>query len=264
MEEKTTTESSAVENTGESTQNQIQGVPVDEQGVAIPDTESSQPVKAEEEAVSQAEGTESTNQDSGEIDNSNQQQDDLAKWAANKGISVSTESERKLAEMARESEKAFHQKAQEASSNKMQETVSNADLIQSDDPVASELATIRSQLAITNFYAANPDARQYDEKMGEVLAEDPALLEYVRQTGNIDAVYKIARASDIESKVDELKNDGGREALTTLAAKQNATAIKGSATNTAPTTSNIDLDNMSRDEYIRLRDSGELNKILSR
>lgn len=260
MEEKTTTESSAVESSGE---HQIQGVPVDSAGNAIPDN--SQPVQAEVEAVSQAEGTESTQNDSGEIDNqtSNAGEDDLAKWAANKGIDVTTESERKLAEMARESEKAFHQKAQEAKANKVQETVSNPDLISQDDPIASELATIRSQLAITNFYAANPDARTYDEQMGEVLAEDPALLEYVRQTGNIDAVYKIARASDIESKVDTLKNDGGREALTNLAAKQSAAAIKGSATNTAPNTTKVNLDTLSREDYIRLRDSGELNKLMS-
>lgn len=261
MEEKTTTESSAVESSGEY---QIQGVPVDSAGNAIPDT--SQPVQAEVEAVSQAEGTESTEIDSGEIDNqtSNAGEDDLAKWAANKGIDVTTESERKLAEMARESEKAFHQKAQEASAaTKMQDTVSNTDLIDETDPIVSELATLRSQMAITNFYAANPDAREYDEKMGELLSEDPRLLEYVRQSGNIDAVYKIARASDIESRVDTLKNDGGREALTNLAAKQSAAAIKGSATNTAPNTAKVNLDTLSRDEYVKLRDSGELNKLMS-
>lgn len=237
MEEQTTTESVAQEATGVETRN---GVQVDDQGQPA-NIDTTQPEAAAEEAVSHTDESDSVN-DSGEVDNtiSNEQSaqpevdKDLAKWAKAKGLELSSESEIKLAQMARESEKAMHSAKGEAKSVFQEEAMKvNPEL----DATAERLASLEAKVAITDFYSANPDARQYDEQMGQALAEDPALLDYVRTTGNIDAVYALVKSKDSSKDAESFKKEGGREALTQLANKQQAVAVKGSAVSSAPSSS---------------------------
>lgn len=236
MEDQTTTESVAQEATGAG---QVNGIPVDEQGNAIPHDDA-QPEAATEEAGSHTDESDSVN-DSGEVDNtisnedSSQPEDaELTKWAKAKGLDLNSESEIKLAKMARESEKAMHSAKSEAKSAFQEEAMKVND---SADPVAERLASLEAKVAITDFYTANPEARDYDEKMGEALANDPALLNYVRETGNINAVYGIVKSADSAKDAESFKKEGGREALTQLANKQQAAAVKGSAVNSAPSSS---------------------------
>lgn len=266
MDEQTTTESVAQEVAGE-----VNGVAVDDQGMAIPNA--SQPETATEEAESHTEESDSSN-DSGEVDNKTSNEEtsqpevdpDLTKWAQAKGLELNSESEIKMAKMARESEKAMHTAKSEAKSvfQEEAEKPTEGEL----DPVAARLASLEAKVAINDFYAANPEARQYDEQMGEALANDPELLNYVRSTGNIKAVYSIVKAGDAQKDAESFKKEGGREALTQLANKQQAAAVKGSAVNTAPSTSeeitpqNVDalIEKNGQQWYVANRE--KINKVL--
>ncbi len=235
MEEQTITEPVAQENSGVSVQD---GVAIDAQGMAIAADET-QPEQAAGDAGSHTEESDSAN-DSGEVDNINESTSQpevdpsLTKWAQAKGLDLNSESEIKLAEMARNSEKAMHSAKGEAKSA-LQEEAMKVDGMA--DPVAERLASLEAKVAITDFYTANPDARDYDEKMGEALANDPAMLEYVRNTGNIQAVYALVKSQDSAKDAESFKKEGGREALTQLANKQGAVAVKGSAVSSAPSSS---------------------------
>jgi hypothetical protein len=136
------------------------------------------------------------------------------------------------------------------------------------DPVAARLASLEAKVAINDFYAEHPEARAYDEQMGETLANDPELLNYVRRTGNIKAVYSIVKFNDAAKDAESFKKEGGREALTQLANKQQAVAVRGSAVNAAPATSekitpqNVDalIEKNGYKWYLANRD--EINRVL--
>jgi len=269
MEEQTTTNSVAQEATGVQ---HVNGVAIDDQGMAIAATDDgTQPEAATEEAGSHTEESDSAN-DSGEVDNTSQSNtssqpvdDELTKWAQAKGLELASDSEIKLAKMARESEKAMHSAKSEAKSVLQEEAMRVND---SADPIAEKLASLEAKVAISDFYNANPDARAYDEKMGEALANDPALLEYVRSTGNISAVYGIVKSQDSAKDAESFKKEGGREALTQLASKQQAAAVKGSAVNSAPSSSekitpqNVDalIGQNGQQWYMAHRD--EINRVM--
>lgn len=268
MEEQTTTNSVAQEATGVQ---HVNGVAIDDQGMAIAASDDgTQPEAATEEAGSHTEESDSAN-DSGEVDNttsnekSSKPEDDLTKWAKAKGLELNSESEIKLAKMARESEKAMHSAKGEAKSVLQEEAMKTNEMA---DPLAEKIASLEAKVAISDFYNANPDARAYDEKMGEALANDPALLEYVRSTGNISAVYGIVKSADTAKDAESFKKEGGREALTQLASKQQAAAVKGSAVNSAPSSSekitpqNVDelIGKNGQQWYMAHRD--EINKVL--
>ncbi|HRF70982.1 MAG TPA: hypothetical protein PKV66_06100 [Candidatus Pelethenecus sp.] len=270
MEEQTTTNSVAQEATGVQ---HVNGVAIDDQGMAIAASDDgTQPEAATEEAGSHTEESDSAN-DSGEVDNTSQSNtssqpvdDELTKWAQAKGLEqLSSDSEIKLAKMARESEKAMHSAKGEAKSVLQEEAMKTNEMA---DPLAEKIASLEAKVAISDFYNANPDARAYDEKMGEALANDPALLEYVRSTGNISAVYGIVKSADTAKDAESFKKEGGREALTQLASKQQAAAVKGSAVNSAPSSSekitpqNVDelIGKNGQQWYMAHRD--EINKVL--
>lgn len=269
MEEQTTTNSVAQEATGVQ---HVNGVAIDDQGMAIAASDDgTQPEAATEEAGSHTEESDSAN-DSGEVDNTSQSNtssqpvdDELTKWAQAKGLELTSDSEIKLAKMARESEKAMHSAKGEAKSVLQEEAMKTNEMA---DPLAEKIASLEAKVAISDFYNANPDARAYDEKMGEALANDPALLEYVRSTGNISAVYGIVKSADTAKDAESFKKEGGREALTQLASKQQAAAVKGSAVNSAPSSSekitpqNVDelIGKNGQQWYMAHRD--EINKVL--
>ncbi len=271
MEEQTTTNSVAQEATGVQ---HVNGVAIDDQGMAIAASDDgTQPEAATEEAGSHTEESDSAN-DSGEVDTTTSNEEssqpevdkDLEKWAKAKGLETpTTESEIKMAKMARESEKAMHSAKGEAKSVLQEEAMKTND---SADPLAEKVASLEAKVAISDFYNANPDARAYDEKMGEALANDPAMLEYVRSTGNIKAVYALVKDADSAKEAESFKKEGGREALTQLANKQQAAAVKGSAVNSAPSSSekitpqNVDelIGKNGQQWYMAHRD--EINKVM--
>lgn len=231
MEEQTTTE--PVEQT---TGGSIHGVAVDTEGRALPEPEGTT-----EEAGSQTSEPvqEEKSEGTGEIDNQ-PSQDDLTKWAANKGIEVTTDAERKLAEMARNSEKAMHTKASEVS--QLQKAVVPEPSVNEPgyDALAQEVQQMRLEQNVRNFYQDHPDAKEMDGQLAELVEKRPHL------AGDLEALYAVAKLDNLNQQTDAIKKDGGREALENLAGKQRAAVPVASATSGRVDANRITAENVDR------------------
>jgi hypothetical protein len=264
MEEQTITEPVVTQPSGGTE------VPVDASGRAIPE-----PEQTTEAAVSQTEeSTASVDEtpevgDTGEetkVDNTVvKQDDDLTKWAANKGIEVSTEAERKLAEMARNAEKAMHTKAGEVS--ELQKSVKAQATQNSDefDPVSQlqqEFQALKLETNVRNFYQDHPDAKAMDAELGALVEQRPHL------AGDLEALYALAKLNQLNSQEKSLKDDGARKALETLATKQQANVPTGNATSgrvsSTPTITSANVDRLIAQNghqwYLDNRD--EINRVI--
>lgn len=250
MDEQTTT--NAPVDDGGST---IHGIPVDDQGQAIPDKEPqpeqpesaeavSEPVEPSQEAPKEEEPA--------KADNSS------VEWLKKKGIDpTSPEAIEKVAEMARNAEKAMHEKAQKAS--ELEKTVQTTaedipvDATQSEiDSARVRNIELRQQLL--DWRLANPDKREAEAKMTELLAQKPNLKELVR-AGYLDfnELHAIAKGSDAGHD-DTVKSQGKREALETLAQKQQAAVPQGNAVNPSGTNSASKITPQNVDQLVKQND----------
>lgn len=258
MEEDTTTESNQQESSGV---NEINGIPIDESGNAIPDTQLDD--ADTDKAVDQPEG-ESQETPQGEVDSTDTQEEntednEVKSWAEKKNLPL--DNPIKLAKMYREAEQKMHQATEGAKLKEVlpsQENEFNDPLVE----VRNELTQMKMQNSVNDFYANNPDAREYDGKMAQLVQEDPNL------AGNLKALYALARFDELNTQSDDIRRDGGREALTKLAQKQQATAIKGNAVNgqmapsTKITSANVDQLVGQNDHAWYLKHRDEINQAM--
>ena len=209
MEEPTTTETPS-ENTGVEG---INGVAVDESGRALVADESTQP-EEQEGTTAESEPTESS---------SEQWDEETAAWAEKKGIDLNDpEGIKKAVQSYREAEKQLHKASQERS--ELQKLVQSGELTPpvDDSEVAqlkAEVAQMRMENQVNNFWNKNPEAREYESDMVEILNQRPHL------ANDLDALYALARVQSGSDKV-----QGGKEALERLATKQKASVARGAAT----------------------------------
>lgn len=190
-----------------------------------------------------------TNSDDGEAEAS-QPDTEVIEWAKNKGIDLSespSDRELKLVNMARNAEKAMHEKGKQASELQKTLTEEVNNLV---DPNADQMSKIQTsqamlelQLSLRNYYDENPEARQYDGAMAELVAEDPRKAIGLIQAGGIEALHAYALRDSLKNGgTEQLKSEGAREALQQLAQKQKATAPRGNAVNSVAPTSKITRD----------------------
>lgn len=237
MEEKTTTEAPA-----EAGGTTIQGVPVDDQGQAV-----SQPEPTEQaEAVKT---TDDTSEQKTESQPSEPSEDDqLAKWAEKKGLTLDSDNATKAAKMAREAERAMHQKAQKASelektltgtSDQIAEEVA---LSTGQDPeLLKRLQRVEVKEAVRDFWnTPNSDGtvpdRSLEPQMIEILQEKPHL------AGDLESLYATTLVKS--GNIGAVKSQGKREALESLAQKQQASVPRGNAVNSSATTPQITSENV--------------------
>lgn len=154
--------------------------------------------------------------------------EDLAKFAAAKGYDPAalSDGERKALEMARNAEKRMHQATEKA--RELETTaVAQAPVDFTGDPQRDSLTQAVNTLLIQNnvrdFFSKTPEARDYESKMAEIVVARPHL------QNDLDALYALAKNSP--SREAELKQEGGREALTNLAQKQQQIPPGAQATN---------------------------------
>jgi len=166
-------------------------------------------------------------------------EEDLSEWASKKGIDLSTpEGQAKALKSMRESEKAFHAKAQQASELEKNLTQSTID----PDATKAEQA-----LAIANQLQNEKIIREWKETNNVTSDEDVAMGEYAKANPR---AAKLLMAGELTldefraiavpaQKIDReaIRKEGGQEALQTLANKQRATAVKGSASSAGNSTS---------------------------
>lgn len=234
----------------------IQGVQVDDQGMAVAQPEET------DKAEAVAPTTESKDESKDEPENKTEESksepsedEQLASWAEKKGLTLDSENTTKAAKMAREAERAMHQKAQRASeleksistqSDEIAEQV--ADQTGQDPELLKRLQRVEVKESVRDFFDANPDAKAIETEMIAELAKRPHL------AGDLEALYAVTKAGDM----DAVKSQGKREALQNLAQTQQAAVPTGNATNgaamsssTTITPQNVDamVGSMSAEEY---------------
>lgn len=150
--------------------------------------------------------------------------DDVQEWAKKKGLPL--DNPVKLAQMYRDAERKMHEAAAKARELE-QATIANAPVDYTGDPTVDSLTQTVNTLLIQNnvrdFFANNPEAREFESKMAEIVTARPHL------SNDLDALYALAKTDP--SREAELKQQGGREALTNLAQKQQQIPPGAHATN---------------------------------
>lgn len=231
MAEATTTEAPAESGEIES----INGVPIDDNGMAISQPEEAEQAEAVEETTKEQQEAEATEEPSTEettesteevVDTEDEQ---LAKFAATKGLELDSENAKKAAKMAMNAEKLMHSKTKQAS--EMERTMSAmsdasaeqvAEATGQDPEVLKRLQRMEVKDSIRDFWDTNPDARNYESEMAEI-AQTSGL--YGSPEAILKASYAIARSNDSAN----LKSQGKQEALKSLAHKQQAAVPTGNA-----------------------------------
>lgn len=207
-----------------------------------------QPVEQPAEAVTTAdsEPQQPEQEDASEPAQADTSDDDLSDWASKKGIDLSTpEGQAKALKSWREAEKAMHHKSQEASQLK-KSLVDQPVTVDSDNPLvqslAEEVVTMKRQAMIDSFTS----------KVNMTSDQEAEFAKYIIDTNKADLInggyltleeaYKLSGVGSVDPST--YKSQGKQEALQTLANKQTATAVKGSASsNSLPagvTKANVD------------------------
>lgn len=259
MEEQTTTDASVQAATG----GEINGIPVDDQGMAVAAPEPSDSTDATAESEPNAsEPDEDTSVTEVSSETTSNWDDDVREWAEKKGLDLDNPQDvSKALKSYREAEKTLHKTSQEKST--LEKRISSGEFTAPVDD--SEAASLRSEIAqiklenqVNTFWAQNPEAKEFEPAMVEILQDRPHL------ANDIEALYALARVNSGTDKV-----SGGREALEKLASKQKAAAVTGNATTSAPTKSdkitpqNVDqwVATHSHEEFVKHYD--EINKAMA-
>lgn len=154
-------------------------------------------------------------------------EDDLADWAGKQGIDFDNptpEQARQLAKRLRDTQQKMHEATEQAKQLESSMT-QNANLPYTGnedyDTLAAEVNQIKIQNRVDNYFRANPEAREYEGKMAELVVDRPWL------QNDLEALHALAVNSP--NRAAELKKEGGREALTNLAQKQSAVPPQSNA-----------------------------------
>lgn len=225
MEEKTTTEA-----------------PVD---TGVQET---QPVETEQ-ATAAEETTETQQQtESTQTESEPSEDDQLAKFAQTKGLELDSENAKKAAKMAMEAERNMHKATGRAGElEKTMSTMSDESAVQTaqatgqDPELIKRLQRMEVKDSIRDFWDQNPDARKYEKEMAAI-ATGSGLY------GTPDAILKASYAMAVANNQGAVKSQGKREALESLAHKQQASVPTGSATNPEVTPKEKPFEDLSINE----------------
>lgn len=239
MEDQTTTDGASVD-TGANEPQVINGIAVDDQGQALAVPEDTDSSAAAVDAPSEAQPSETTQQTEAATDTGAQEalpaatDEKLQKFAQSHGLELDSPNAIKAAKMAMDNQAEFHRSRQqkgeleqsmfamsdESAQQQAQYTGENPEVLQ-------RLQRMEVKESINDFWAANPDARQYEAQMTEI-AQSAGL--YGTPEAILKAAYAMAKAQDS----DNLRSQGAQEALTSLAHKQQAAVPRGNAVNSNP------------------------------
>lgn len=241
MEEDTTTDAPV-----ESGENQIiGGVEVDNQGMAISEPDEAETTSAVEETTEpEGQAEEATPEPVDEEDLSEQEQ--LEQFAKTKGLELDSDNAKKAAKMAMNAEKLMHDKTKRAS--ELERTMSEmsdssaeqvAEATGQNPDYLKRLQRMEVKDSIRDFWDSNPDARQYESQMAEI-ASTAGLY------GTPEAILKASYAIALSGNTDAVRSQGKREALESLAHKQQAAVPRGNSVTSGTTPAKITPQNVDR------------------
>lgn len=179
--------------------------------------------------------------------------DDTSKWLQAKGIDPSDpEAINKLAKSAREAERAMHEKAKRAKelersmTEMSDESAEQIAVSTGQDPeLLKRLQRFEVKSTISEFFAENPEAKQYEQDMIQEMTNSGLY-------GSPEAMLRAAYAMAVAKNPEKVKSQAKRETLENLAQKQQASVPTGNATNAGISSTKITAQNV--DELVAKND----------
>lgn len=201
------------------------------------DTTNEQAVEDVESSTTSSE-TETTDETSVESD------DDIKAWAEKKGLSL--DDPIALAKMVREGDKKVTQASQKAS--ELGKSVESA----SSELGLDDVAQLRNEVAVMNFYQSYPDAKDLDSEMAKTLESKPYF------ANDLEGLYFYTKGIQSDKNLVAARQAGSKEALAATAQAERAATPKTSATNrTSPKElTDADIRNMTTQEYQQAKADG--------
>lgn len=259
MEENTTT-NAPVDDGGVQT---IQGIPVDDQGQAVPQPEDTEPAEAVAPATEPAEETQAEPNQEASVEEEPSNDDNSAiDWLKKKGIDPnSPEALEKVADMYRNAEKKMHSTAQTASELEKASRITEDQIPEDATPELRDSFRVRNLellYATQQWKMQNPDKLVSEPAMAKVLS-DPTKRALVQEGFlSLDDVYSIAQGGNTQSA----KSQGKREALANLAQNQQAAVPRGNATNSSAMNSSTTITPQNVDQMVAQMTPEEYRKRL--
>lgn len=224
MDEETTTDA-----TVESGEQTIQGVAVDDQGMAISQPDEADEAEAGHETTETEQKPEEAPIKSKKELPTEEYREQLEGWAQKKGLTLDSDNARKAAEMAMEAERNMHSatgKASQALKKSMESAADayaeeEAQTTGSDPDTTKTIKRLLVRDSLRDFWDANPGAKQHESELAKIVTERPYL------AGDLEAAYALVQTKN----AGDLKSQGKREALESLAHKQQAAVPTGNAVN---------------------------------
>lgn len=255
MDDETTTDA-PVESGGQT----IQGIPVDDQGQAIPLPDETESVTAASEPDAGETEQESTeggdSQEAAPLPDADEAK--LKSFAKGQGIEDMSElspREKALLKSAYDTKAEYDRNRQRTS--ELEKTLTTASDDSADeiaqyqglDPnVLRRVQRIEIKDTVRDFYVNHPDARDLEPAMITALQSKPHL------AGDLESLYAVVKMSNLG----DVKSQGKREGLESLAQKQQAAVPRGNAVTAGTSGSKITAQNvdqvvagMSPEEYKR-------------
>lgn len=174
-----------------------------------------QPEAPETQAVQETEVSTDDAQPAATGDSSDEE---LTAWAEKKGIDPNDPV--KLMKMVRESESKMHQATQEAS--QLRDVVQDA-APSTGNQSQDEAYGLINRLRVTEFFLNNPDARQLEAQMAEIVEKKPYLAE------DLDTVLVLAQSKSAPRDAQIERQAGRKEALQAVAKAEKAAPPAASA-----------------------------------
>lgn len=176
----------------------------------------------EAESGQNAEDGETGQEPGAEGDDSEESEDEIRQWAEQKGLSL--DDPIALARNQRNLERKLNEQGQEVGQLRQQVGSQAEESTEAQTEQDAEQSRVLAQLKVTDFYLNNPEAKQYDQKMAEVVKEKPYL------ANDLDALLTLAKAKTSDEEKLEQRQKGKQEALQQVNQSQRQGAPKTSAT----------------------------------
>lgn len=155
----------------------------------------------------------------------NSEDKELLEWAQSSGMDTSDPV--KILKRLRDTQQALHQKT--TATSELQKQVGDTTYFNESDAVIQEARVL-------NFYNSNPDARNYDAKMGEIYqnyaVSNPEFADQLLR--NLPALYAMAKLEDTQQQVVSARQQGMNEAIEATKKAETAAAPSVNATSSAP------------------------------
>lgn len=164
--------------------------------------------------------------------------DELTDWLQKKGLEINFENpnEVKLANMQFNAEKKMHEATQKPSITPPEPVAETGD--DTLDELVARQNKLELQTYVRDWFETNPEMKEHRSDLKRIADEKPWLQ-------NMDDVKAHFLADP--NRTEQLKQDGGREALTNLAQKQQGRPPVANATNSADyTTGKITSENVDQ------------------